>query len=80
MISRKAKFLSAVVVALIATIAVARTVHTNHAVPAGPHASHGKVIGTAPSPTTTTPPAHGIIVCGMALDSDCEKLEMLLPM
>jgi len=81
MISRKMKFLSAVVgvAALIATVAVARTVHT-HAVPADQaHASSGKVIDTVPSQTA---PArrHGVIVCGMAIDSDCEKIETLLPM
>jgi hypothetical protein len=77
MISRKMSFLSAAVAvaALIATVAVARTVHT-HAVPAN-HASSSKVIGTAPA---TPPRRHGIIVCGMAIDSDCEKIETLLPM
>jgi hypothetical protein len=78
MISRKMKFLSAAVAvaALVATVAVARTVHT-HAVPAN-HASNGNV-GTAPD-QTTPPRRHGIIVCGMAIDSDCEKIETLLPM
>ncbi|MGC2827544.1 MAG: hypothetical protein WA322_25505 [Pseudolabrys sp.] len=79
MISRKMKFLSAAVAvaALIATVAVARTVQT-HAVPAN-HASSSKVIGTAPD-QATPPRRHGIIVCGMAIDSDCEKIETLLPM
>jgi hypothetical protein len=77
MISRSAKFLSAIAVALIATVAVARTIHT-HVAPSGAHVATGKVIGTTPAPT----PLHrqGIIVCGMALDANCEKLETLLPM
>jgi predicted lysophospholipase L1 biosynthesis ABC-type transport system permease subunit len=80
MISRKAKFLSVVasLAVLIATVAVARNVHT-HLAPAGAQVSSGKVTGAAPS-QTTTPRQHGIIVCGMALDSDCEKLETLMPM
>jgi hypothetical protein len=80
MISRKMKFLSAAVglVALIATVAVARTVHT-HAVPADARAMNGKVTATAPAQATPSR-RHGNIVCGMALDLDCEKLETLLPM
>jgi hypothetical protein len=82
MITRKAKFLSAAAAAfaLVATVSVARTVHT-HTVPTDPaQVTTGKVIGTAPAQTTTPAPRHGIIVCGMALDSDCEKIETLLPM
>jgi hypothetical protein len=79
MISRKTKFLAAVAVAFIATVAVARTVHTHVTPAAGAHVSSGKVIGTMPHPATA-PHRNGIIVCGMALDSDCEKLETLLPM
>ena len=82
MITRKAKFLSAAAaaLALVATVSVARTVHT-HAVPTDPaHVTTGKVIGTAPTQTTTHAPRRGIIVCGMALDADCEKIETLLPM
>jgi hypothetical protein len=79
MISRKMKFLSAAVAvaALVATVAVARTVHT-HAVPTN-QASRNKVIGTVPD-QATPPRRHGVIVCGMAIDSDCEKIETLLPM
>jgi hypothetical protein len=82
MITRKAKFLSAAAaaLALVATVSVARTVHT-HTVPTDPaHVTAGKVIGTAPTQTTTPAPRRGIIACGMALDSDCEKIETLLPM
>jgi hypothetical protein len=81
MLSNKPKFLSAAaaVAVLIATVAVARTVHT-HTVPADQaHVTTGKIVGTPPAQTTPTPP-HGVIACGMALDSDCEKLETLLPM
>ncbi|HYC16035.1 MAG TPA: hypothetical protein VEC94_02420 [Pseudolabrys sp.] len=76
MLSRKTKFLSAAVgvLALIATVAVARTVHTHTTSAEQPRVSTDKVIGTAP--TQTTPARrHGIIVCGMAIDSDCEKIE-----
>jgi len=79
MISRKAKFFStaAAAVALIATVAVAHTVHT-HTVANHAHISAGKV--TSAPPAQTTPAPHGAIACGMALDADCEKLETLLPM
>ena len=79
MISRNIKFLSAAaMIALLATVAVARTVHT-HTPSAASHATTGKVIGT-PATQSASPRRHGVIVCGMANDSDCEKLEMLLPM
>ena len=72
MISKNAKFLSAAL-ALIATVAVARTIHT-HVAPSDAHVTTGKV-----STPAQTPP-QGIMVCGMALDANCEKLETLLPM
>jgi len=80
MISRKNKLLAAAagMVALIATVAVARTVHT-HTNVATPAQVSGKVTGTTPA--QTTPLAHhGILTCGMALDSDCEKFETFMPM
>jgi hypothetical protein len=77
MISRNAKFLSAIAIALIATVAVARTIHT-HVAPSGAQVTSGKVIGT--TPPQMSPHREGIIVCGMALDANCEKLESLLPM
>src|SRR5262245_66010882 len=77
MISTKAKFLSAIVIALIATVAVAHTMHTRVA-PSGAHVTTGKVIGTRPAPSA--PHRQGIIVCGMALAPNGEKLETLLPM
>src|SRR5258708_38582978 len=63
MISRKRNLLSAAVVAvaLIATVAVARTVHT-HTAPAD-QVHTGKVIGTVPDEAAPYP-RHGIIVCG----------------
>ena len=79
MISRT-KFLSAAViaVALVATVAVARTVHT-YTAPAD-QVRAGKVIGTAPGEATRYP-RHGIIVCGgLTTAADCEKIEMMLPM
>jgi len=80
MISHKAKFFSAAAaaVALIATVAVAHTVHTHTAPANQAHTSAGKVT-SAPS-AQTTPAPYGAIACGMALDADCEKLETLLPM
>ena len=80
MISRKTKLLSAAViaVALVATVAVARTVHTHTSPPDQIHA--GKVIGTLPNEAAPYP-RHGIIVCGgVATAADCEKIEMMLPM
>lgn len=79
MISRKAKFFSAAAaVVLIATVAVAHTVHTHTAPANQAHISAGKV--TSAPPAQTTPAPYGSIACGMALDADCEKLETLLPM
>jgi len=79
MISRKMKFLSAAVAvaALIATVAAARTVHM-HSVPTD-QVLGSKIIGTAPD-QAAPPHRHRVIVCGMAIDSDCEKIETLLPM
>ena len=81
MITRKIKFLSAAAaaVALVATVSVAHTVHTHTAPADRAHVTTGKVTGTAPAQTTPAP-RHGTIACGMALDSDCEKFEALLPM
>jgi hypothetical protein len=81
MTSNKTKFLSAAATAavLIATVAVAHTVHSHTGPADQAHVTTGKVIGTPPAQTTPVQP-HGAIVCGMALDSDCEKLETLLPM
>jgi hypothetical protein len=79
MISRKIRFITAAAaLALLASVAVARTVHT-HTPSAAAHVTSGKVT-TPPTDQTASPHRHGVIVCGMANDSDCEKLEMLLPM
>jgi hypothetical protein len=78
MISRKIRFITAAaVLALLASVAVARTVHT-HAPTTASHATSGKVTGIPNQ--SASPHRHGVIVCGMANDSDCEKLEMQLPM
>jgi 3-dehydroquinate dehydratase len=80
MITRKTKLLSAAVVAaaLIATVAVGRTVQT-HTVAAGTHATHGSANSAAPGQIMPSR-LHAIIACPLANESDCEKLEMLLPM
>jgi hypothetical protein len=81
MITRKIKLMSAAAaaVALVATVSVAHTVHTHMAPADREHVTTGKVTGTTPAQTTPAP-RHGVIACGMALDSDCEKFETLLPM
>ena len=77
MTSRKIRFLSAAVgaVALIATVAVARTVHT-HMAPIG-QIETSKVF----APSYIMPSRkYGNVVCGSATSaSDCERLEMMLP-
>ena len=81
MIPHKTRFLSAAAAAaiLIATVAVAHTVHTYKAPSDQPRLTVGKGTETPPAQTAPTGP-HGNLACGMALDSDCERLEMLLPM
>jgi len=82
MISRKIKVFStaAAAVALVATLAIARTVHTPMASAEHASASHGKVIGTDPSLNKGSH-LHGIITCGPATSAqECDRLEMLLPM
>jgi hypothetical protein len=76
MTSRTVKFLSVAVTAaaLIATVAVARTVHTHAALTHASRDSAGATTGQM-----TPAPLHGIIACGMMNYSDCEKIEMLLP-
>ena len=76
MITGKAKFLSAAVVAaaLLATVAVARTVQTRVAI----NVMHrGETIGAAPH--TAPFVRHNNFACGLANETDCEKIEMLLP-
>jgi hypothetical protein len=79
MMSRKMKFLSAAVgaAALIATVALARAVHTQTASAHQVSGSDGKVIGADPDQNIRSR-RHGIVVCDMATNaSDCEK--MMLP-
>ncbi len=83
MISGKPRFLSAAVlaVALLATVAVARTVHT-HAAPAD-QATNSSTIGAEPGHADLgqIAPArqHRTIACPLANESDCQRIEMLLP-
>ena len=74
----KTRFLSVAVIAagLIATVAIARTVHT-HQTPA--QLSHARDMSAAHDPMSQAP-RTGVIVCGMANASDCEKIGPLLPM
>ena len=78
--SRKTRFFSAAVIAaaLIATVAIARTVHTRAAT-AGAQPSHGSAIGAAPGEMARSP-LHGSIACGTMSFADCEQLEQMLPM
>jgi hypothetical protein len=75
MISRKTKLLSTAIaaVALIATVAVASTVHTRM------QASNGDVVGAVPGQFAAFP-QHGVVACGMTSRSDCETIKMMLPM
>ena len=78
MIARKTKFLSAAVVAvaLIASVAVARTVQTHAAADA--QATTGSVTGASAGPMTAAPmPRH--FRCPYTNAADCEKLETWLP-
>ena len=82
MISYRTKclFAAASALALIATVSVARSVQ-NYPPSADQHVSIGSAVGAAPGQTQSMPNLrHSIIVCGMAVDSDCEKLKTLLPM
>jgi hypothetical protein len=82
MISRKITVLSTAVaaVALVATLALARTVHTPMASAEHASAPQGKVIGTVPGQSNGSH-LHGIITCGPTTSAqECDRLEMLLPM
>jgi hypothetical protein len=78
--SHTMKILSAAVIAaaLIATVAIARTVHTGAAA-AGAQPAHRSVIGPAPGYVASSP-RRGILACGAMSYSDCDRLEMQLPM
>ena len=80
MLSRKTKYFSAAAIAaaLIATVAIARTVHNGAAV-AGAQPAHRSVIGAAPGYVASSP-RRGILACGAMSYSDCDRLEMQLPM
>jgi len=80
MISGKTKILAAVVVAaaLLATVAVARTVHT-HATAVTAHTTNGQAIGgqtTGMSPGQMAPSGrHGNFACAAAIEQDCQQLD-----
>jgi uncharacterized protein YqgC (DUF456 family) len=78
MIARKTKYFSAAVVAvaLIASVAVARTVHTRAAADA--QATTGSVTGASAGPMTAAP-SHGNFACPLVNAADCEKLETWQP-
>ena len=80
MISRTTKFLSAAAItaALIATVAVARTVHTRLAT-ADARPAQDSAMGAAPGDMTQAP-LNGFIACGTLSYSDCAKIETMLPM
>ena len=81
MISYRAKclFAAASALALIATVSVARTVQNYPPSADQPHVSIGSAVGAGQMQSMPNL-RHGIIVCGMAVNSDCEKLKTLLPM
>ena len=66
---------TAVAAALLATVAVARTVQTH--VAANAHAATVQAVGTIPH----SPPfvRHDNFACAFANEAECEKIEMLLP-
>ena len=83
MISYRAKclFAAASALALIATVSVARTVQNYPPSADQPRFSNGSAVGAESGQMQSMQNLrHGIIVCGMAVNFDCEKLETLLPM
>ena len=78
--TQKTKFLSAAVIAaaLIATVAVARTVHTHVAAAGGAPAQHSAM--GASSKVMAHSPLRGSMACGTMSYLDCQQLEQLLPM
>jgi hypothetical protein len=82
MISRAVKILSAAAIAaiLIGTVAVSGTFHTRTDA-AGVQPAQDSALGAASGAMTRSPlHGHGNIACGMLSYSDCETLEMTLPM
>jgi hypothetical protein len=83
MISGKTRFLSAAVVAvaLLATVAVARTVHTHAASadPATTSSAIGADSGHADLGQIAPTRQHRTIACPLANEADCQRIEMLLP-
>lgn len=77
--ARKTKYLSAALaaVAVVATVAVARTIHS-HAVSTERATVGSGVMSAAPEPTMPGE-LHGIVACGFATGLDCDQVEQLLP-
>ena len=75
--SSKMKILSATAVAaaLLATVAVARTVQTH--VAANTHATTVQAVGALPHSAPFV--RHDNFACALASAAECEKIEMLLP-
>ena len=75
--SKTMKILSATAVAaaLLATVAVARTVQTH--VAANLRATTGQAIGASPHGAPFV--RHDNFACALASAAECEKIEMLLP-
>ena len=65
---------TAVAAALLATVAVARTVHTHVA---AVQATSGQAIATLPHSAPFV--RHDNFACALASAAECEKIEMLLP-
>ena len=66
---------TAVTAALLATVAVARTVHTR--VAANLHATTGQAIAAIPHSAPFV--RHDNFACALASAAECEKIELLLP-
>jgi len=78
--SHTMKILSTAVIAaaLIATVAIARTVHT-HVAAAGAEPSQTGAMSAGRGDIMRSP-LHGNIACGAMSYSECERLEEMLPM
>jgi len=78
MMSARTKFVSTAlaVVAVIATVAVARTLHAPTA-PARETVGIGSAAPAARAPTSAQ--INGIVGCGGSLGLDCDEVEQLLP-
>jgi hypothetical protein len=78
--THRAKILSAAVIAaaLVATVAIARTVHTRVPASADAPAQHSAM--SSGNGTAARAPLHGSVACGGMSYHECQKLELMLPM